>query len=234
MICIILFAVRLFISDSIQDGKTALCIVPATVAPRSVSHNTFAARRTMKTMQASLLGIPLVSSTWINDCLEKKTVLPPESTMFIRSLPTKRTDAKAHYGVAFLAASGREAHAVFPGVSVYLCGFSQKNATVFRGLLHDAGVEDVIVSKQTAIARVRSLQAPTTLVLLCDTNASDSISEALDEAVRKQHENIAVVNSPWLVDSVSCGFALDPSEYPPKKGKAKALWALTKSKSFAR
>ena len=232
--------VRITVSESIQPKKTTLCILPAGI-PNGL--NLTAERRSMKAMQASVLGIPIVSPLWISFCLERKKVVVPQADMYVRSLPTSKTviaqPFSADFGVAFLAAARdyssnyNSAYSPFRNCAVYLCGFGSKQGMNFSELLRESGGE-VITNKQSALAKIKALHGANDesskkkIVIMCDSNVS--ITEALDREVRDHRDRVAVVNSSWLVDSVSCGVALNPSAaaYEPQgSAKAKELWKLT-------
>jgi hypothetical protein len=231
--------VRIIVSDSIQPHKTTVCILPS-----GVSHglNLTAERRSMKAMQALLVGIPLVSPSWIHLCLETKKLVLPEASMYIRTLPTKiANSASFDFGVAFLAAAldfSRDyssCHAPLRNVSVYLNGFSCQNETNFGALLRLAGANEVIVNKQTALSKVKALgnhkehsSSGVQMVMMCN-DSNVGISDALEREVRQHRAHVIVVNSQWLFDSVSCGRALSATvPYTPKDPKAKELYEITK------
>lgn len=195
----------------------------------------------MKAMQACLNGIPIVSPSWIDLCLLKEKIVLPDANMYVRTLPTKTTianSASSEFGVAFLAAAAdfskdySSTYAPMRNLNVYLVGFSCSNETSFGSLLRQAGANEVIVNKQTALSKVKDLRNAddaAKLVIMCnDTNVS--ITDALEREVRNHHTKVIVVNSQWLVDSISCGVALNPAEpYRPQSAKAKELWELTKA-----
>lgn len=201
----------------------------------------------MKAMQALLAGIPLVSPSWILRCLEQKKVVVPESSMYIRTLPTKIANSDSYkFGVAFLAAAVdyssdfSSIYAPLRNVNVYLNGFSCQNESSFGALLRQAGADEVIVSKHTALSKLKALSnnckpksSSTKMVILCN-DSNVKISESLELQVRKQRSKVIVVNAQWMFDSVSCGVALDPAApYTPKDPKAKELWELTQSIKMA-
>lgn len=222
------------VSNSIHTKKTTLCIVPAGIPSGC---NLTAERRSMKAMQASLSGIPIVSPSWISVCLQHNKIVIPDANMYVRTLPTKTTipgPDSADFGVAFLAVA-REYSSNFNSMyaplkhcSVYLFGFSSTKGTNFSLLLREAGAH-IVASKQGALAKLRSLQDDNNnqiLVIICEEKVT--FLEAFEREIRNHLGKVIVVNSDWLVDSISCGVALNPlASYAPH-GKAKVLWELTK------
>lgn len=72
--------------------KANLCITtsrPST--PTDIEHNLelISNKRTVKTMRASLAGLPLLTPEWISSCLEMKCLTSPKDHMVIHTLPTK-------------------------------------------------------------------------------------------------------------------------------------------------
>ena len=230
---------RITVSEAIQPGKTTICVLPAGTP---AGCNLTAERRSMKAMQASVLGIPIVSPLWIAFCLEQRKFVIPEASMYVRTLPTKTGIAKpfsADFGVSFLAAakdyseSFSSRYSPFRSCAIYLLGFSSKNGTNFGSLLREAGAE-LITNKQSALAKLKAISCPEDhgskkIVVLCEANAS--ITDALEREIAKHSDRVAVVNTSWLVDSISCGVAVNPSAvgYEPQGAKAKALWNMTRN-----
>lgn len=228
--------VKVAVSDTLNPKKTTVCVMPA--APDAM--NCTAAHRSLKGMQAALLGIPVISPTWIDLCLTKKQLVLPESSMYIRSLPTKNRiegTVKSDFGVAYLAAisnhNEKTSHRfdLLQNYYVYLCGFSQKSESDFSLLLREAGAKEVITNKQTALAKIKLVtkQPRGKMVVMCN-DSNVTISTPFEKAIREHPDKVIVVNSTWLVDSISCGVALGALEaYQPHAPKAKALWELTHS-----
>ena len=228
--------VRITVSDAIQPSKTTICVLSAGIPSGC---NLTAERRSMKAMQASVSGIPIVSPLWIAHCLEQKKFLIPEASMYVRTLPTKTAIDKpfsADFGVSFLAAA-REyselyslSYSPFQNCSIYLLGFSSKDGASFTSLLRDAGA-DLITNKQSLLAKLKGLSTDglKKIVVLCAANVS--ITDALEREIVNHSDMVAVVNASWLVDSISCGVALNPTaaSYEPQGGKAKELWKITRN-----
>jgi hypothetical protein len=161
----------------------------------------------MKVMKASLLGIPIVSVAWIDACLAAKRVKVPTAEMYARTLSAKCSVAtesapspRFEFGVALLAAAVNETstkhsskYALFPKDIMYLVGFSSQNEAAFCSLLRCAGVQDAIVSKQVALSKLK---------VMSKGNVDDTT-------------RFVVL---YAEDSVTCGFAIDPTSYVPKSG----------------
>jgi hypothetical protein len=209
----------------------------------SVDSNVIAERRSFKAMQAALRGIPIVTPSWISACLDAKKVVAPESNHYIRSLPTKTKSAEEsqNFGVAFRAAtidydigpdSGK--HAPLCNAFVYLCGFSTKKEGDFGLLCREAGAKEVTTNKSVALSKAKNLtnSPECKFVLLCD-NSNVRISDRLEREIRKNKDQVLVVNSHWLFDSISCGMALPSHQaYKPQGEKTAELWQVTSSVSL--
>jgi hypothetical protein len=150
-----------------------MCILPCntdhSTATKSECDNVVADRRSMKAMYASLYGIPIVSSAWINQCLQQKQISVPEVTLFVRTLPTKTNIGPiSDFGVAYQAArighaqqqQQRSPMSYLPLRQVkivYMVGFETKSndATNFTALLRRAGVGEVTVNPSIALSRLK-------------------------------------------------------------------------------
>lgn len=250
--------VHLKISDVLQPDQTTMCILPSGVP---TGDNLTAERRSMKAMQASLHGIPLVSPSWIDWCLRTREIAAPEAGMYVRTLPTKTNksgkdddDSAKHshshnfeFGVAFVAAAAAfyaaeygSRYTPLNNTTAYLVGFASQSTATYSNLLRQAGAGEVILQKREALSKVRAIAAAesddsTGMVILCnDTNAT--FTDAFVRQVRlvnARSARVVLVNAQWLFDSVSCGVALDPREpYRPRGGQAKELWELTQGRAM--
>jgi hypothetical protein len=192
-----------------------------------------AEKRTLRAMQAVVAGVPLVSSAWITSCGESNQVVLPDSSMFVRTLPTKsaRDDQIMDFGVSAVAAAIRSSglqlatlhFKVLNDVSVCLCGHFK--AAILE-LLQKAGAE-VLTAPET-VAKL-SADGDTKVVLLCSDDDCDycEIFVSIKSQGRIDESQVLVVNANWLFDSISCGSVLTAGCYEPKGKQAKELWALT-------
>jgi hypothetical protein len=239
---------RIVIQTNIHATKTTMCLVPINEHSSSRACNVTAMLRTLKTMQAAVLGIPMVNTSWILKCKRAKHISDPDPGLFIRSLPTKRTDALTNFGVAYLSAAmmalvPTAKYSPFVDLCFFLCGFKQTDEANFHELLRAAGV-DKFLNKTSLVSSIQT-HASTHLfvgkrfhykyVMLCGESATIAISKAVQNAVELSAVGVAVVGIQWLVDSVSAGKPLPAGDYPPLASSkaARQLWKITKDKSFA-
>jgi hypothetical protein len=190
----------------------------------------------MKSMQATLEGIPMVTPEWIEACQKSNEVVLPESTSYVRSLPTKTNGScNADFGVAKLAASKEHSetsvdmYMPLGNTYVYLCGFSCKNESNFSALSREAGAKEVITKPSSALSKLKAIggEASAKFVVLCN-DSNVTISDTLEKEIRNHKQHAMVVHSQWLFDSVSCGESLPPAAFKPQGSKtAKDLWKLT-------
>ena len=160
------------ITETIQPKRTTICLLPTSGSSLSSTatecNNVTADRRSMKAMLACIDGIPIVSTSWIGQCLQRKNVVVPEKHMFVRTLPTKTSIGSiSEFGVAYQAA--RTGHAqrrpsLLPLRRVkiaYMVGFDQtsQDATNFCSLLRRAGVNDVVLNPSMASSRLKEFVA---------------------------------------------------------------------------
>jgi hypothetical protein len=181
-------------------------------------------------MQATRAGVPLISPAWITSFGDSNQFVLPDSSMFVRTLPTKtsRGDEIMDFGVSAIAAAIRSSRAQAPtfqfkvltDISVYLCG---RFETTISKLLREAGAEVLTASK--AVAKL-SADGDQKVVLLCSDNDC-KIPGSVESKVEIHKSQVQVVNVDWLFDSISCGSVLAASAYAPKVKQAKELWAIT-------
>jgi hypothetical protein len=221
--------VKVKLTESFKSEKTTLCVV--SVDPRANGGNLVAGKRTLKAMQATMAGVPLVSPAWITSCGEPNQSVLPNSSMFVRTLPTKitREDQIMDFGVSAIAAAIRSSRVqvasfqfkILNDVSVYLCGSFE---TTIAKLLREAGAE-VLTASATVAAKLSADGNPK-VVLLCSDKGC-KIPGSVESQVKIHKSQVQVVNADWLFDSISCGSVLTAGAYEPKGKEAKALWALT-------
>ena len=227
--------------------KTNLCV--AYVETRRNDKGVLTARsRTLKSMRAALAGIPIVSPSYIYACQEADKVLLPQSSMMIRSLPSKtksiESSCASTYGVAALAVRAHESTGddlLLSRKAVLLCGsIAPAKRNDIQLLLKEAGAEllsnpTVAVTKLKDMIDQPALEKRTeTVVLLCDdTNCNTSINvipvglyKQAKLAAEHNRRVLLVVNSSWLFDSISCGSVLGAEEFEPASPKARELWSL--------
>ena len=127
-------------------------------------------RRSIKAMYACLDGIPIVSTSWIGHCLQRKRVTVPLKNMFVRTLPTKTLIGSiSEFGVAHQAARvGQAQHhsltsyqPLCPVKIAYVVGFdsTSDDTSNFGSLLRRAGVNEVVVSPSVALSRLKAFAA---------------------------------------------------------------------------
>jgi len=225
-----------------------MCLLPAAHPGIQDQGDLAAGRRSIKAMTAAIMGIPIVSaSAWIASCLREKSILKPEPSMFIRSLPTKTTSVKANFcsfGISYTAAAIRLNGSSYNGSFtplrnhyVFLCGsLSRKIQNDTIPLLRESGAK-ILPNSAALTTKIKSLQSSlasktskasagdTKIVLLCgETNARTKlISSAAEKQFQKHVQFILVVNLNWLFDTISCGIALSAKDYEPVGTHAKEL-----------
>jgi len=185
-------------------------------------------------MLSALAGIPMVSSVWIQLCLDSQSIVEPDSSLYIRSLPhsgPRGEDRGCGFGVAQLAADIRQNLLFVPlqDVFVYLCGsLPQNKKGDMLQLLSRAGC--TLLSHSSAlIAQLKKSSHPQKVVLLeCGPHAK--LTPAVEALVRENAtKNVMVVDNQWLFDSIGAGYAREATDYEPLGGCSmmKELWKLT-------
>jgi hypothetical protein len=227
----IFILVKVKLTESFKSDKTTLCVVA--VEPRGANGgNLVAGKRTLKAMQAGMAGVPLVSPAWITSCVESShQFVLPDSSMFVRTLPTKTTREEQimAFGVSAIAAAIRSSRVqaatfhfqILNDISVFLCG---RFETTIAKLLREAGAE-VLTASSTVVAKL-SADGDPQVVLLC-SDKDCKIPGSVKSQVQIHKSQVRVVNTDWLFDSISCGSVLAAGAYAPKVKQAKELWALT-------
>ena len=224
---------RLQISDNV-DEKTTACILP------TVSNNIDEAScRTLKAIQCALLGIPIVSLLWLEQCKEDKKVNIPKR--YVRTLSSNIGRLKmcdeARYGVARLAAArcGKPQNPclLFENASVFLCGkYTTEKKKNITKLLKD-GSAKVMTSSREALVKLESVtedSSDNTMVFLfgegeipMPTSLHKKVLSALQTV---QSRTIYVVDSNWVSLSIVCGGMLSPANFKPNCNED--LWRLSK------
>jgi hypothetical protein len=196
----------------------------------------------MKVMKASLIGIPIVSLAWVDACLDARQIVAPTAEMYARTLSAKSTVSSSplianqcNFGVALLAAAlddaSAKSHGLLNRFAVFLAGFSSQNESAFVSLLRCTGAVDVIVNKQTAVSKLKAMSKDETMIVLCGESSNVKLSDTMEREIRSLASKVLVVGSQWLIDSVSCGFPVNPEFYPPQGGGlVKELWKITTTK----
>ena len=204
--------------------KINLCVVAS--AQESEPPHIIASRRTLKTMQATMAGIPLVSHAWIAECLQTCSVLEPKPSMYIRALPTKVRNGLTDFGVAHVASLIRLglAHKPLKSCFVYLCGkYTHQIASDMTVLAKQAGA--IMLSHlPTVLVNIRSEEK---VVLLCNKTAKASLTRKLESEIRHHPKNVLIVTAQWLFDSTSSGKLVSSQAYPPECISAHTLWTIT-------
>jgi hypothetical protein len=213
-----------------------MCILP--VDYRSEGHTNLVGRyRTLKAMQATLWGIPIVSSRWIDECVDAKSVKIPSSLHFVRSLPTKHTQhLVSDYGIAYTAWRLQQDadFQLLPHYMVYLCKpYSERKEADIASLVKASGAE-MILHASKALTKAKKMDSnnnnnnASKMVVLSDDTEHDGISDALKEQIYQNPQYFLVVNSQWLFDSISNGKTLAAIEvYMPLSSGGRELWEVT-------
>jgi hypothetical protein len=222
--------------------------LPATLQPDG---NLVANWRSLKAMQTCLEGVPMVCSSWLQVCRNSgDQFVLPDSSLYVRSLPTKSHVASdAEYGVAKIACkrgqernvSNGERYAPFRDAVIYLCGFSCKNEVDFSALARQGGASEVITKPATALARLKVMNSSKNdgcggkFIILC-SESNAIISETFERELQRTCTCsltsrfgmvVLIVNSSWLFDSISCAEALPPTSFKPYGSKVlRDLWKL--------
>lgn len=185
--------VTMKISENVHPTRTTLL-----VTIMNASRPATCQVRTMKTMQATLHGIPIVGFDWIHACRNAQRFLIPESSMYVRSLPSKAdaVDLTEH-GVAYIAAGlllhSNQQFLPLRDCAVYMES-SLKPDTI--RLLKQAGA--TILTHPSQLAR-----------------KSANYSQVFAVGLKKTPPNLHVQSVPpsWVYDSVSSGRPLPASVY---------------------
>jgi hypothetical protein len=203
-------------------------------------------------MCSALAGIPIVPPSWIESCGSKNEAVVPSP--LIRSLPTKTSmvdqqqqDGSNNYlfGVAKLAANlekfGKNALPL-AGHEIHLCGaFPQNKRSDITALSKEAGARPLLQAADVS-EKLQSIikndsnssnggSSGPTIVLACEDKPSGSlISAKLEREIKlvlaKDPQAVLVVNSSWIIESITCGKALAADGFSLINTKAKALWQL--------
>jgi len=226
---------------NIVDRKTTICVMPT--APNDKQE---ASARTLKALECSLLGIPIVSLKWVKDCVNIGGIGIPK--MFIRTLPsiTGALSMKEHarYGVARLAAmwnkKPKNPELLFQNTCVFLCGVysNEKKKSIIK--LLEQGCANLISTSRDASMELKAVvkssqkkispSAPKKFVLLFGDQGK-AIPKSLHKVVKEalgviKSRTIYVVDSNWVSLSIACAKILAPGDFQPKDGED--LWHLSK------
>ncbi len=228
--------------NDFHPQKSSVCVT----AP-SEENDLVSKCRTVKAMRAALIGVPIVSPTWILHCIENNEIVAPHEQMYIHTLPTKADSlmddsdlgCSAIGGIFKLATINENIDKPFLfGLSVCLCGDGWKKSSAkakdVQLLLKESGATLLKAPKDALKLLKQGLESGSTLVLLCD-GAIDSVSttfpqtlkQALEMAIKSKgadSNRILVVNSNWFFDCISCATILDAKQYEPTGSLAVSLW----------
>jgi hypothetical protein len=225
----ILHAVKVKLAKNFNPKQTTLCIQSTEQSASPADGNVVGRARRLKTMQAALSGVPIVSPDWISQCINQKSVSAPSAEQIVRSMPKsvgrEAMQSEFDFGIAKLAAAIKSCSSfrLLAGRPVHLLPpFPKTMESDILALLRQAGAK--IETNQAFVARLITLQSA---ILLC-CSSSNNISGKLGDAIAKNPGNAMVVNSQWLFDSISCARALDAELYPPENtsGNLKDFWEL--------
>ncbi|OEU15929.1 hypothetical protein FRACYDRAFT_240624 [Fragilariopsis cylindrus CCMP1102] len=227
--------------------KTTLCIVPAET-DSSDDDNVRASVRTLKVMRSALAGIPIVTSDWLRLCEKENKVVQPK--IIVRSLPTKDTVllivGDPDYGVAKLAASWSSQQAKAPVLPfqktcVYLFGsYSPDKRKNIQDLLKEGGAKIVTTAKDVSaklngMAKLNEMQFfpySGRFIIVCG-EAPGTLPKSLERDFKaalegEQHwpspRTVTVVDSQWVIESVTCAKPLPATSFEP--AMIKDLWQL--------
>jgi hypothetical protein len=229
--------------------KTTLCIVPSET-DSSDDGNVRACVRTLKVMRSALAGIPIVTSDWLRLCKKGSKVVQP--AIFVRSLPTKDTvianSGDSDYGVAKLAAawSSQQAKAPvlpFQKTSVYLFGtYSSDKRKNIQDLLKAGGAKIITTAKDVStklkgMVKLNEMQffpSSGRFIIVCGKSGVPvTLPKSLERDFKaalegEQHwpspKTVTVVDSQWVIESVTCAKPLPATSFEP--AMIKDLWRL--------
>ena len=103
------------ISNSANPSKVTVCLAALSHKPELASLG-IAKMRTLKSMRASLAGVPIVTEDWILECIEQSCIINPKERHCVKTLQTKHArwmeqtndksnNLRAHNGVLRIAAN---------------------------------------------------------------------------------------------------------------------------------
>ena len=234
-------------SNDAVDEHTHLCVVPSLGS--SGQNKSVASVRTLKVMMAALQGIPLVSPDWLKTCYLQKKIVVPEK--FLRTIPTKnaviKSSGDALCGVSRLAmAKSTQKNLLFDNMFVCLCGSYKGDTKTSLESLLEAGGAKIFSTSDDVEGKMQELVGTSKrisdrIVVVCGNSgrgASSGISLATpvkrqlrdllksqqqQEHDSKRAQNI-VVDSQWVIESVTCAKAMAPNLFEPSI--LKDLWKL--------
>ena len=219
------------IAETFSANKTTLCVMPTRTSDENNNDNANTAlTRTMKSMQAALAGVPIVSfSAWIAACFSQQQIAMPDS--YIRTLPSLSGNS-TDYGVAYVAAAHASRQQHFCPLDqwhVWLCGMSSSSSRRKHSdavsLLRLAGA--TILTRPSAALTQLKKKRPSKVAIVCDGGPIPRALRQLPKFDDDDGNTLLVVNLAWVFDSVSRGLALPADDYcPDKSASAKALWKL--------
>ncbi len=205
-------------------------------------------------MRAALAGVPIVSPTWISQCINQKSLKPPEDSMYIQTLPTKeemymvagtensKRSGTAHGGIFAIAAQYKDtqiAYRLFNNFYVYLCGAGWKKSSPktkdVQLLLKEGGGNVLNSASVVAKTLTNGLEIGSSFVLLCDgtISAGSAFTKNLKQAIENSIDDgtsVLVVDSKWLFDCISCAEILGAKHYQPLSATVKPLWQKSMKK----
>ena len=200
--------------------KTSICVT------MTEANGKVAKSRTLKSMQACLAGIPLVSTSWIDECIKTGSVQEPQAFL-IQTLRSETSTGKADIlsnGILYLAAClhSQPSFQLLKNYSVLIGGgFTPRQLELdVLSLLRQAGAK--ILTPASLKAKSKSSDP---IVLICGDNAGSLPESSM--RVLSQHKNLVVGTHHWWFDSLSAGKLLSTEDYEPNDTRAKAIWELT-------
>jgi hypothetical protein len=210
--------VRIVLSEVMSEQATTFCLIPA--EPNAVGA-LVATKRTAKVMWAAAAGIPIVSLSWLQECLAAEVFVAPAAAHFVRSLPSPTiTDPSANFGVAALAQAFEDPTGsqgppklLADSISFLVDGFGTKEQTEVSQILEAAGSE---VAKNFMVFRNKTCSKwrfdERKPIVLCPSWAAPLPLE-LKAMLQEVNERVIVVDKSWLFDSITCGVLLPSDAY---------------------
>jgi len=194
-------------------------------------NKTIAQYRTVKTMRATLMGIPMVTPDWITNCLAQNKMVMP--TNFIRSLPAKLSHEKSEGIVAQYAAALRRStidnDGTIPirpleGWNVHLLDVgnwkNKHKKNHVNLILKDLRAS--VINKPHAVVKKLAREK---VIFLCDEdNTNVKILSFLRDVMEEHVTNVVLGNTAWLFGVVSCGRILSTKDYEPQCRSVLDLW----------
>ncbi len=167
-----------------------------------------------------------MSCDWIHHCLLESKVSSPASSMYIRALPAT-IGSSENNGVALLAAFQQQfkvAPAPLQKCHVFLSGISVEKQKDTNVILREAGAT-VVTSAPLLLKLLNNERetapgnSPAEIVVVCDDILPRNIASCLQSL--QLADQLLIVKSSWIFDSICAGQKLPSMDYPPSHHTAR-------------